>query len=79
MTGQLLLLAVPLASHDGEGQTWILGVVAAVIVACLAMVGIAQRRDPNRSADKEIRQMLIGGGPRRSFPSGETSPQSEED
>ncbi|MGI5506389.1 hypothetical protein [Lentzea sp. CA-135723] len=78
MTEELLLaFAVPLASHDGEGQTWILGAVAAVVVICLAAVAIAQYRDPNRTADKEIREMLVGGGPRRSFPSGE--PASEED
>ncbi|WP_439659515.1 hypothetical protein ACSHWB_45310 [Lentzea sp. HUAS TT2] len=74
MSAQLLLQAFPLASHNGEGSTWILSVVALVIVACLVTVGIAQYRDPGRAANQEMRRMLMGNGPRRSFVT-----ESEED
>ncbi|WP_394620056.1 hypothetical protein JNUCC0626_13420 [Lentzea sp. JNUCC 0626] len=74
MSAQLLLQTIPLASHDGEGSTWILGVVALVIITCLIAVAVAQYRDPNRKANQEVRRMLMGTGPRRSF-----VPESEED
>ena len=74
MHAQLLLQTFPLASHNGEGSTWILGVVALVIVTCLVTVGVAQYRDPDRKADQEVRRMLMGNGPRRSF-----ATESEED
>ncbi|MET9225665.1 hypothetical protein [Lentzea sp. NPDC003310] len=74
MYAHLLLQTIPLASHDGEGSTWILGVVALVIVTCLVAVGFAQYRDPNRKANQEMRRMLVGNGPRRSF-----ATESEED
>ena len=67
MHAQLLIQTIPLASHNGEGSTWILGVVVLVIVTCLVTVGIAQYRDPNRAANQEVRRMLLGNGPRRSF------------
>lgn len=74
MSAQLLLQTIPLASHNGEGSTWILGVVALVIVTCLVTVGVAQYRDPSRAAKQEMRRMLMGNGPRRSFVT-----ESEED
>ncbi|SDM30647.1 hypothetical protein SAMN04488074_119127 [Lentzea albidocapillata subsp. violacea] len=80
MSEHLLIQTVPVASHSGEGGTWIPRRGAVVIVTCLVAVGIALYRDTNRAADQEVRRMLLGNGPRRSFaPKPPAAPESERD